>query len=231
MPEGSDGADGGETAAAPSNTIFITNLAWTTDGDALTDHLRSAAGGTVTRVNVLTRNGRSRGMAFVDFESPDEARQAIEALDQTDLDGRTLNVRVADPPRPREERHDGVAGGGARDRAFGARDRGSYGAPRERFGGADGEAPRERPPRRDPDTMLYVGNLDYSVTWQELRDAFAEAGVPAQFTDVKSTQDGKSRGFAVVAMADAEAAERAVEEMNQRELAGRVMNVRRFSPQ
>jgi RNA recognition motif-containing protein len=62
-----------------------------------------------------------------------------------------------------------------------------------------------------------------------VKDAFAEAGHPVAFADVKTSPDGRSRGFAVVAFDDAESAERAAETLNQSDLGGRRINVRRFN--
>jgi RNA recognition motif-containing protein len=73
---------------------------------------------------------------------------------------------------------------------------------------------------------LYVGNLAYGATEQDLRDIFSEAG--GSVTDVKVVLDrdtGRSRGFAFVEMStDAEAAQ-AIEVMNGRDLQGRALNV------
>ena len=72
---------------------------------------------------------------------------------------------------------------------------------------------------------LYIGNLAYGVTEQDLRDAFSEGGT---ITDVKVILDretGRSRGFAFVEMSsDAEAAQ-AVETMNGRDVQGRAISV------
>jgi RNA recognition motif-containing protein len=77
--------------------------------------------------------------------------------------------------------------------------------------------------------MLFVSNLAWEVSWQDLRDAFAAAGVPAEFCNVRTDREGQSRGFAIVAMPDADAAGRAVEVMDQREVGGRPVGVRRFN--
>jgi RNA recognition motif-containing protein len=73
---------------------------------------------------------------------------------------------------------------------------------------------------------LYIGNLAYGVTEQDLRDAFGEGG--GTITDVKVILDretGRSRGFAFVEMSsDAEAAQ-AVETMNGRDVQGRAISV------
>jgi cold-inducible RNA-binding protein len=73
---------------------------------------------------------------------------------------------------------------------------------------------------------LYIGNLAYGVTEQDLRDAFSEGG--GNITDVKVIMDretGRSRGFAFVEMSsDAEAAQ-AIETLNGRDIQGRPISV------
>jgi len=73
---------------------------------------------------------------------------------------------------------------------------------------------------------LYVGNLSYTVTDNDLRDAFSADG--HEVTDVKIVMDrdaGRPRGFAFVEMATDEGAARAIEAMNGKELLGRTLSV------
>ena len=62
-----------------------------------------ATHGTVSYANVITDRdtGRSKGFGFVEFESADEAKEAIKALDGSELGGRKIVVNEA---RPREDR-------------------------------------------------------------------------------------------------------------------------------
>ena len=53
--------------------------------------------------------GRSKGFGFVTMDNDEEARKAIEEVNGTEFDGRTLNVNEA---RPREDRRGGGGGGG-----------------------------------------------------------------------------------------------------------------------
>lgn len=79
--------------------------------------------GALTECSVISDkfSGRSKGFGFVEFESDDAARQAIEKLNGTDLDGRNIIVNEA---RPKEERPMGDRGGyGGGDRGG---DRGGY---------------------------------------------------------------------------------------------------------
>ena len=79
-----------------------------------------AQAGVVTSINVMFDKvtGKSRGFAFIEFASSDEANKAVEQFHNKDFQGRALTVNIA---RPREER--GPRGGGARSDYEGRRDR------------------------------------------------------------------------------------------------------------
>ncbi|MCC6527083.1 MAG: RNA-binding protein [Polyangiaceae bacterium] len=72
---------------------------------------------------------------------------------------------------------------------------------------------------------LYVGNLSYNVTEDELRSAFASCGDITATTVVVDHVTGRSRGFGFVEFGSEEHAERAVESMNGQVLDGRALNV------
>ena len=78
-----------------SNKLFVGGLSWGTESDSLKSAFEEY--GTVTDAVVITDRdtGRSRGFGFVTFDSAEDAKAAISAMDQSDLDGRTLNVNMA----------------------------------------------------------------------------------------------------------------------------------------
>jgi len=90
--------------------------------------------GSVTSVNLMFDKftGKSRGFAFVELASPEEATKAVEMFNGKELQGRPLTVNVA---RPREERPrpSGGGGGGYRGGGGGGRDRDREGGRRERY--------------------------------------------------------------------------------------------------
>ncbi|MCA9118824.1 MAG: RNA-binding protein [Planctomycetaceae bacterium] len=75
---------------------------------------------------------------------------------------------------------------------------------------------------------LYVGNLAFATTSDELRDAFGEFGTVTSATVITDRETGRSRGFGFVEMESG--AEQAIEAMNGKELGGRTLNVNEARP-
>ncbi|MCA9143109.1 MAG: RNA-binding protein [Planctomycetaceae bacterium] len=75
---------------------------------------------------------------------------------------------------------------------------------------------------------LYVGNLAFATTSDDLRDAFSEYGTVTSATVITDRETGRSRGFGFVEMENG--AEQAIEAMNGKELAGRTLNVNEARP-
>jgi len=92
--------------------LFVGSLPYSTTEGELTD-LFSPHGEIVDLKIIMDRNtGQSKGIAFVEFSTVEQAEAAIQALHDTELDGRNIVVNVAKPPRPRES--GGFGGGGNR---------------------------------------------------------------------------------------------------------------------
>ena len=72
---------------------------------------------------------------------------------------------------------------------------------------------------------LFVGNLPFSVTSEELAQHFGQVGTCESATVVTDRDSGRSRGFGFVEMSSAEEAEQAINVLNGRELGGRRINV------
>ncbi len=80
-------------------------------------------------------------------------------------------------------------------------------------------------------TKLFVGNLDYTVTSDDLREAFGKVGSVIDAVVITDRETRRSRGFGFVEFATAEEAEKAVKELNGSELKGRKINVNEAKPQ
>jgi len=99
--------------------IYVGNLSFNTDGEAL--RAAFAEFGEVTTADVVAdrETGKSRGFGFVEMPNQAAAEAAIKALNGKELDGRTLNVNEA---RPKPERSDRGGRGGGRGGGGGRRE-------------------------------------------------------------------------------------------------------------
>jgi RNA recognition motif-containing protein len=79
-------------------------------------------------------------------------------------------------------------------------------------------------------TKLYVGNLAFRTTSQELQDLFAQAGTVQSASVVEDRETGRSRGFAFVEMSTNAEAEAAIEQFNGKDLGGRALKVNEAKP-
>jgi cold-inducible RNA-binding protein len=77
---------------------------------------------------------------------------------------------------------------------------------------------------------LYVGNLSYSMTDDELAAAFAEFGEVVSATVITERDSGRSKGFGFVEMSTDEEAAEAMSAMNGKELGGRTLKVDEARP-
>ena len=93
------------------NKLYIGNLSFNVSEDQLTDHF--SAFGNVTSCKIITDRdtGRSKGFAFVEMSTGEEASEAISQLDGLEFEGRNLRVNEA---KPQEKRERPQRGGGKR---------------------------------------------------------------------------------------------------------------------
>jgi len=79
-------------------------------------------------------------------------------------------------------------------------------------------------------TKLYVGNLAFQTTSEELQSLFAQAGTVASASVVEDRMTGRSRGFAFVEMSTKGEAAAAIEQLNGKEVGGRALKVNEAKP-
>lgn len=177
--------------------VYVHNLDWSVTWQQLKDHMRQA--GDVAHVDLLTTgNGRSRGCAIVEFASPADAQAAISTLNDSELAGRQMLVR-----EDREAVHKGPPPSAAAGAATG----GGSAAP-------DVQA-------------IYVGNLPWECTWQDLKDLVkAHTSGHIVRADVAAHADsGRSAGWGRVEFNSAGAAAAAERALQGVQVAGRAVNV------
>jgi len=114
--------------------LYVGNLAFSTTEETLRG-LFEADGRRVVEVSLVTDRvtGQSRGFAFVEMGSPEDATAAIEAVNGKVVDGRTLTVNEA---RPKTDRGFGSSGGGGGRGGYGGGSGGGGG--RGGYGGGSG---------------------------------------------------------------------------------------------
>ena len=77
---------------------------------------------------------------------------------------------------------------------------------------------------------LYIGNLSYETTEQNLRDLFSQAGEIASVDVITDKYSGKGKGFAFVEMTNGNEATNAINALNGRDVNGRSLNVNEARP-
>lgn len=103
--------------------IYVSNLNFATKNDSLQDLF--AQFGDVSSANIINDRdtGRSRGFGFVEMPNDEEGQKAIDAINNTEFEGKRLTVNVA---RPRTERSDSGSYGGGYNRGGGGYNRNRY---------------------------------------------------------------------------------------------------------
>jgi RNA recognition motif-containing protein len=111
--------------------IYVGNLSYQTDDQALRELFEQYGKVTSSRVITDKFSGQSKGFGFVEMPDASEANKAISALNEQDFQGRNLRVNESQP-KPRTERGGGGGGGfgGGGGGGGGGRDRGERGGSR-----------------------------------------------------------------------------------------------------
>ncbi len=103
--------------------LYVGGLSYNTTEATLRDTF--AAAGTVETATIIIdkMTNRSKGFGFVEMATEEEAKKAIETINGTELDGRTLTVNEAKPMEPRAPRTGGGGFGGGNRGGFGGGNR------------------------------------------------------------------------------------------------------------
>ncbi len=106
--------------------LFVAKLSSSTTGDDLQEIF--SAYGEVTSAKVVfdRETGNSKGFGFVEMSDDEEAKAAISALNESEVDGKEIVVKEANPREERPRRDNRGGGGGGYNRG-GSSDRGGYG--------------------------------------------------------------------------------------------------------
>ena len=78
-----------------STKLFVGSLPWTVNDDSLKETFELHGNVLSAKVVMDRTTGRSRGFGFVEMENPDDAKKAIKALHESELNGRNIVVNEA----------------------------------------------------------------------------------------------------------------------------------------
>ena len=199
------GGGGGKRVAGNQCVCHVGNLSWETTGDTLRE-LFSGYGEVVKAEVQMSRAGRSQGWGLVEFASAAEVEYAISQCDGLDLDGREIRVRAD-------------KGSGTGPKGHAAKDVMARMPAKTRRNVADKVV--------DP-TRIFVMNLNFDTTEEELADHCASSGEVASVELLTRGRAQRPSGSAVVEYRYAEAAAAAVDALEGTELDGRDLRVRAY---
>lgn len=199
--------------AEDTRKLFVAGLPDSITEDVLRN-LFEATGGNVVEVSLPKdrATGRPRGFGFVTLATSEEANSARESLDGSFQAGKSISVRPFQAEPPRREAGLGPPGpGGPRPN----------GPPSGGMGGPAGA----------PDRTLYVGNLPYDCTVEEVETLIgATTAGPVVRVHLPMDPEGRKRGFGFVTMASADAAKAAIEALRGADVRGRRLVVNLAHP-
>ncbi len=111
-----------------TNKIYVGNLSYRTAEDQLAQHFKEFGQITSTVIVIDRATNRSKGFGFITFNDESSAQVAVDKMNGKEIDGRTVKVSIAKPPKEREG--GGMGGGGrsgGRSGGFGGRREGREG--------------------------------------------------------------------------------------------------------
>lgn len=175
--------------------------------------------GNVVHADVMQYpDGRSKGCAVVEYDNFKASQRAIQELTDSDLNGRKIFVR--------EDREPNAPQGGYQQQyqqpQFQQQQQHFQEAPSYKSGSFVAQKIRSNMPAG---CQVYVGNLPWSVKWQDLKDICAQYGEVVR-ADVAEEPNGRSKGFGTVVFAQPEDADACIASLNETEHEGRVLVVR-----
>ncbi|KAK5003662.1 hypothetical protein LTR28_009889 [Elasticomyces elasticus] len=183
-----------EPPTRPSSNLYVGGISWNVDEDWLKREFE--AYGAVKSARIITdRNtGKSKGFGYVEFEEVEHAKAALDALNGSMLDGRSLKCDFSQPREERPYNKDQVQG---RAQKFGDRQLG------------------------EAQSQLFIGNISFDATPDMITETFQEYGSIKGVRLPTDQETGAPKGFGYVEFETVEEATAALEALNGADIAGR----------
>lgn len=210
------------TSKPKPTQVFVGNLPWSTKWQDLKDLCKKF--GEVKRADVAEEGGRSKGYGIVVFKTVEAAQDCIKGLHGEILDGRDLTVKLDTKPnvteRVLQKPKIGLQLGGV-GMVLGNH---FLQAPNVADVGMMGGEGAIFSPQTNAECQVFVGNLPWSVKWQDLKDLCKPFGMVKR-ADI-AEDNGRSKGFGIVVFDSAASAQACVSGLNGNLVDGRALNVK-----
>lgn len=194
--------------------LHVGNLPFEERWQSLKEHFSEA--GNVLRADVIIDNGgRSKGFGTVIMSTPEEAQKAIEMFNDTDFNGRNIQVKLdkfAGEYNNRGNYNNGGFYRGGRG-GRGGRGRGS-------FRGGRGGFRNSRSPQKERGIEVTIGNIPFSTRWRELKELIVGLDLTPTFVDVP-IEGSRPRGYGIAEFSTEDEANDAIEKLTDYEYQGR----------
>jgi len=194
---------------ASTTTVYVGNLSWDTTDESLSDAFDAKCTVATAVVQRHADSQRSKGWGLVSFAKESDVADAIAEFNDTVLDGRTIIVRA-----DRGATRPSTDGGERQPRRQ-----------RQQRNMTDTKTVEDDGPAA-PSTKLFVGNLTWDTTSEQLEAYFSKVGVVASAEVIykQDTHPPRSRGWGIVEMEDIDAATAALD-LDDTEIDGRAIKV------
>jgi len=250
MTDTSDNSNNSNTPSGDDiilNKVFVGNLAFKTNFKSLKNAFATV--GNVERVYVVSKNGKRLGFGFVQFTEADDAKKAIEKLNDTELDGRQIKVehsiskkRVKRVPKKednnKEDKKEETTKPKRKSRNMKKRNKKVKEEQKETKANEeekeeDKEERKKRirvriplSEREESENVIFVGNLSESVTEESLEKLFKDYG--GSEIIIKYSWRGKDKPkfkFAFVSV-NPESRQKAIDTLNETEFEGETITLK-----
>jgi RNA recognition motif-containing protein len=188
--------------------LFVGNLSYDCTWQDLKDFFKPW--GYVQNAQIMELNGRKKGFGIVEYENPADAMTALRRLEGSQFQGRTLDLHWdREQPTPNQNNNNN------QDRNNRNENENTHTRTRTLANQNDNQGA----------CQIYVGNLSYDCSWQDLKDLFRPCGGVAH-AQVVEGKDGNKKGFGIVKFDNSRQAHNAISQVNGQEFQGRKLDVR-----
>lgn len=228
-------ANTSETTTASANLqqkrIFVGNLSFKINSVALKEGFSGV--GTVTKASVVSRNGKRLGFGFVQFENEKDAAKAVDTLNGSTLEGREIKVAFVTPNTQKKTNNSNRKKNNKSEKTEEAPSEGKKSTTPKKSNKNQRKPRRPRIPleeREESDDVVYVRDLPESTTREQVKELFKDYGCVSVITKRAVKYSKKERTvsrFAFVTVDSAENQRKAVDELNEKEVDGSKISVRK----